>query len=84
VSAVALLTPEELQALVSAAVETAFDARVESEILTLDQAAEFLSLHPKVVVRYIAERKLPAARLGRQYRFIKRDLAIWLKTQAVK
>lgn len=83
-SAVALLTPEELSAIVGAAVEHAFESRVESEILTLEQAAEFLQLHPKVVVRYIAERKLPAARLGRQYRFIKRDLAVWLKTQAAK
>lgn len=36
--------------------------------LTVDQAAEQLKLHPKTVIRYIREGRLPAAKIGKSYR----------------
>ena len=33
-------------------------------LLSVDQAAEQLKLHPKTVIRYIRDGRLPAARIG--------------------
>lgn len=37
-------------------------------LLTVDQAAEQLKLHPKTVIRYIRDGRLPATRIGKSYR----------------
>ncbi len=40
-----------------------------SDILfTVEQAAEQLKLHPKTVIRYIRDGRLPGARIGKSYR----------------
>lgn len=41
-------------------------------VVTVEQAAEQLHLHPKTVLRYIREGRLPATRVGKSYR-IARD-----------
>ncbi|MBX9825815.1 MAG: helix-turn-helix domain-containing protein [Xanthobacteraceae bacterium] len=37
-------------------------------LVTVDQAAEQLKLHPKTVIRYIRNGHLPATRIGKSYR----------------
>lgn len=37
-------------------------------LMTVEQAAEELKLHPKTVLRYIREGRLPATRIGKAYR----------------
>ncbi len=37
-------------------------------LLSVDQAAEQLKLHPKTVIRYIRDGRLPATRIGKSYR----------------
>jgi len=37
-------------------------------LLTVEQAADVLSLHPKTVLRHIREGRLPATRIGKGYR----------------
>ncbi len=37
-------------------------------LLSVDQAAEQLKLHPKTVIRYIRDWRLPAKRIGKSYR----------------
>lgn len=51
----------------------------QNEILTPDQAAEYLQLNRETIYRYIREGKLVASRLGRAYRIPKRslDLLMW-------
>lgn len=43
-------------------------------LLTVEQAAEQLNLHPKTVLRYIREGRLPATRVGKSYRIVRANL----------
>jgi excisionase family DNA binding protein len=49
------------------------------EIMTPEQAAEYLQVSRETVYRYIRQGKLAASRLGRSYRVPKRnlDLLLW-------
>ena len=49
------------------------------EVMTPEQAAEYLQVNRETVYRYIREGKLVASRLGRSYRIPKRslDLLLW-------
>jgi excisionase family DNA binding protein len=52
---------------------------MEYEVLTTDEAAEFLRLSP-YAVRDLARRKvLPGRKVGRDWRFYKPDLVAWLR-----
>jgi len=50
----------------------------DDHLLTTDQVLEYLHLNLKTVYRLIRAGKLPAVRVGRQWRFKKRDLDAWL------
>jgi excisionase family DNA binding protein len=52
--------------------------RLDREILTVEQAAEFLQVHKITVYRYIREGALPAAKLGKMYRLFRKDLEAFL------
>jgi excisionase family DNA binding protein len=41
---------------------------MENNILTVDQVAEILELHPKTIRRFIREGKLKATKIGKQWR----------------
>jgi excisionase family DNA binding protein len=43
-------------------------------LLTVEQAAHRLSLHPKTVLRFIREKRLRATRIGKAYRILTSDL----------
>jgi len=43
-------------------------------IITVEQAAEELNLHPKTVLRYIRDGRLPATRVGKSYRIARARL----------
>ncbi|HEX5414975.1 MAG TPA: helix-turn-helix domain-containing protein [Chloroflexota bacterium] len=49
------------------------------DILTPDQAAEYLQVNRETIYRYIREGKLAASQLGRAYRIPRRslDLLLW-------
>lgn len=46
----------------------------EREVLTVEQAAEYLQIHKVTVYKYIRAGVLPAAKLGKVYRIYRRDL----------
>src|SRR3954447_5892343 len=48
------------------------------EIMTPEQAAEYLQVSRETVYRYIRQGKLVASRLGRSYRIPKRNLDLFL------
>lgn len=50
----------------------------DREILTVEQAAEYLQMHKGTVYRYIREGLLPAVRLGKVYRLLRRDVDAFL------
>ncbi|MBI2742228.1 MAG: excisionase family DNA-binding protein [Rhodospirillales bacterium] len=43
-------------------------------LVTVEQAAEQLNLHPKTVLRYIRDGRLPATRIGKSYRISRAKL----------
>jgi len=47
---------------------------MSSILLTVEQAAQQLKLHPKTVLRYIKDARLRATRLGKGYRIAQADL----------
>jgi excisionase family DNA binding protein len=44
------------------------------EILTIREVADLLKLHPKTVNKLVISGKLPAYRIGRQWRFRKSEV----------
>lgn len=50
----------------------------DREVLTVEQAAEYLQMHKGTVYRYIREGLLPAVRLGKVYRLLRRDVDAFL------
>lgn len=47
---------------------------MSENLVTVDQAAVELNLHPKTVLRYIREGRLPATRVGKSYRIARSRL----------
>ena len=47
------------------------------EVLTVDEVARYLRVHPMTVQRWCRAGSLPAAKIGRAYRIKKRDLDRW-------
>lgn len=52
---------------------------LDREILTVEQAADFLQVHKITVYRYIREGMLPAVKLGKMYRLFSRDVEAFLQ-----
>ena len=49
------------------------------EILTAKDVADYLGLHPFTVHKYAREGKIPAFKLGADWRFHKRHIEKWIK-----
>src|SRR2546423_15156529 len=52
------------------------------EIMTIEQAAGYLQLHPQVVYRHVRAGTLPASRIGRTIRFKRSGLDAYLERGA--
>lgn len=84
---VVMLTVDELHALVREAVRAELGAVAqaeEREVLTREQAAELLQVHPTVLVRYVKRDGLPALKVGPEWRFRRSELLAWLEARAVR
>jgi excisionase family DNA binding protein len=49
------------------------------EILTTKDVAEYLNLHPLTVHRYAREGKIPAFKIGTDWRFHKKYIEKWIR-----
>ena len=47
---------------------------IPASLVTVEQAAKHLHLHPKTVLRYIRDGRLPATRVGKSYRIARTSL----------
>jgi excisionase family DNA binding protein len=56
---------------------------MQDRIMTPDQVAEMLQLHPFTILGYIKEGRLRAAKLGRVYRIRESDVTAFLESQIV-
>jgi excisionase family DNA binding protein len=52
------------------------------QLLTLEQVAEYLNVDKFTVYRLLAEKELPAFKVGNQWRFKRKLLENWLKKNA--
>ena len=53
----------------------------DDQFLTTDEVLDYLQVNLRTVYRLIKAGKLPAVRIGRQWRVRRRDLDAWLETQ---
>jgi excisionase family DNA binding protein len=53
----------------------------EEGFLTTEEVLEYLQVNLRTVYRLIKAGRIPAVRVGRQWRFRKRDIDAWLETQ---
>jgi excisionase family DNA binding protein len=51
------------------------------EILTLEEVAHYLRLKPQTIYKWVQERRIPAVKLGKEWRFRKSVLDRWLDDQ---
>ncbi len=58
-------------------------ARADNEdkptLMTVEEAAQYLRLHPSTVYRLVRLRKLPAVKVGKQWRLDRETLEGWLR-----
>ena len=52
-----------------------------NEILTLEEVAAYLRLTPQTIYKWAQERRIPAAKLGKEWRFRKSIIDRWLDEQ---
>ena len=49
----------------------------EDKILTLEEVAEYLRLKPQTIYTWAQEKKIPAVKLGKEWRFRKSIIDNW-------
>ncbi|HYK82549.1 MAG TPA: helix-turn-helix domain-containing protein [Gemmatimonadales bacterium] len=60
------------------------DARggaLANEILTIEEVAAYLRLTPQTIYKWAQEKRIPAAKLGKEWRFRKSIIDHWLDEQ---
>jgi excisionase family DNA binding protein len=53
----------------------------EHEILTLEEVAAYLRLKPQTIYKWAQEKRIPAVKLGKEWRFRRSILDRWLDEQ---
>ena len=53
------------------------------EIMTTKEVAEYLNVHPLTVHKYAREGKIPAFKIGTDWRFHKRYIERWIREKSV-
>ena len=54
---------------------------MENDILTLEEVAAYLKLKPQTIYTWAQEKKIPAAKLGKEWRFKKSIIDEWIVLQ---
>ena len=60
---------------------TAIAAHAHDPLLSVEQAAEYLGVSAYTVRQWARERRIPAIRLGRYWRFRQSSLDAWIQAQ---
>jgi len=55
----------------------------DHEILTLEEVARYLRLKPQTIYKWAQEKRIPAAKIGKEWRFRRSILDRWLDEQIV-
>jgi len=54
---------------------------LENEILTIEEVAAYLRLTPQTIYRWAQEKRIPAVKLGKEWRFRRSIIDQWLDAQ---
>jgi PTS system nitrogen regulatory IIA component len=54
---------------------------VGNDILTLEEVASYLRLTPQTIYKWVQENRIPAVKLGKEWRFRKSIIDRWLDDQ---
>src|SRR5690349_13571248 len=57
---------------------------IDETFLTTEEVLEYLQVNLRTVYRLIKAGRIPAVRVGRQWRFRKRDIDAWLDSQRAR
>jgi len=55
--------------------------REDHEIMTLEEVAKYLRLKPQTIYKWAQEKRIPAVKLGKEWRFRRSILDRWLDEQ---
>jgi excisionase family DNA binding protein len=55
---------------------------VRDEVLTTAETCRYLKVAPRTLYRYIQEKRVPAFKLGKDWRFVKSELDMWLRRKS--
>ena len=61
-----------------------FPVRVDTDVLTLDEAAAYLRVHPRTLRTKAGKGQIPGAKIGKVWRFHRRQLEEWLLRGGVR
>jgi excisionase family DNA binding protein len=59
------------------------DKIISKEIMDVKELSEYLGIGKSKIYQLIREKKIPASRIGRQYRFSKSVIDSWLKENLI-
>jgi excisionase family DNA binding protein len=54
---------------------------LDNEILTIEEVAAYLRLTPQTIYKWAQEKRIPAAKLGKEWRFRRSIIDQWLDEQ---
>ena len=54
---------------------------MDNEILTIEEVANYLRLKPQTIYKWAQEKRIPAAKLGKEWRFRKSVIDRWFDDQ---
>lgn len=54
-----------------------------AEIMTIEEVAAYLRLKPQTIYKWAQEKRIPAAKLGKEWRFRRSILDAWLNSQMI-
>lgn len=54
---------------------------LENEILTIEEVAAYLRLKPQTIYKWAQDKRIPAAKLGKEWRFRRSVIDRWLDDQ---
>jgi excisionase family DNA binding protein len=51
-----------------------------AEVMTLEEVAEFLHVHPSTIYRLLKKRTIPAFKMGSDWRFNQESIERWVRS----
>jgi len=54
----------------------------KDELLTVAETCRYLKVAPRTLYRYITDQRLPAFKLGKEWRFVRSELERWIHARA--